>query len=610
MKLLVSISLAQLAFASAFFFPLTKPSSTPNAGEVAPPIDMRTRGIAPHLLEKYSQSTFQCDGKILSADSINDDYCDCADGTDEPGTNACSTGTFYCVNKGYRIIKMPTSRVDDGVCDCCDGSDENRGHKCLDICSSVASSERVMLEQLTNNYKQGSEIRRGLIDKVTKEAEEQISALATIQDSVVQHQIRLGELRAQKSEEDAQIEADAKKREEVAVVVAKKLLKLDTVRDDHLAGYVLGLFKSLSIDSSHLVEALVKSFRGEEQTTHKHELEADNNDDHYGQDLFAVDEVGEIIHEDEEDAVAAAREEPVVHVTAHPPACPLMTSDPSGANHPLLASLCLAIGLDGSVQVGDASSLFPEIRSLIYFTVKQRGAYDEAQLLAGYYSLHQSFEGFEDFYVTNQFADVIPDPSSAAAASTGLCPPAFQQGGVELCSVSRSLSNVFDNMKNSKQGVARPASAALDEAVRVEEDLERQLRETEKVKRDLEAHSDHLAYLAIRDECMEVVDAKFTYKVCVMGSVTQTEDGSHSSVTLGDFESVEEDDQGNGATLKFRHGQHCHAFGARSADVKVTCGSANKLISASEPSTCFYSFQMESPAACTPKFAEFSGIYI
>ncbi|KAG7310154.1 hypothetical protein JYU34_004707 [Plutella xylostella] len=60
-------------------------------------------------------------------ESVNDDYCDCEDGTDEPSTNACSNGVFHCsYPHPHRDLptSIPSSMVNDGICDCCDGSDE------------------------------------------------------------------------------------------------------------------------------------------------------------------------------------------------------------------------------------------------------------------------------------------------------------------------------------------------------------------------------------------------------------------------------------------------------------------------------------------------------
>jgi hypothetical protein len=60
--------------------------------------------------------------QTIQYERLNDDFCDCLDGSDEPSTSACSSGHFYCLSG----TKIPSSRVNDGICDCCDGTDEYR----------------------------------------------------------------------------------------------------------------------------------------------------------------------------------------------------------------------------------------------------------------------------------------------------------------------------------------------------------------------------------------------------------------------------------------------------------------------------------------------------
>ena len=60
---------------------------------------------------------------------MNDNYCDCPDGRDEPTTSACShiliqSPTFACTDNDGNPILIFASRLRDGIMDCSDGSDE------------------------------------------------------------------------------------------------------------------------------------------------------------------------------------------------------------------------------------------------------------------------------------------------------------------------------------------------------------------------------------------------------------------------------------------------------------------------------------------------------
>ncbi|KAK9284424.1 hypothetical protein L1049_023596 [Liquidambar formosana] len=86
-------------------------------------------GIHPLDGKYFASEVIKCkDGsKSVARDRINDNFCDCTDGTDEPGTSACPTGKFYCRNVGSIPLFLFSSRVNDRICDCCDGSDEYDG---------------------------------------------------------------------------------------------------------------------------------------------------------------------------------------------------------------------------------------------------------------------------------------------------------------------------------------------------------------------------------------------------------------------------------------------------------------------------------------------------
>lgn len=94
-------------------------------------------GIHPLDERYFTSEVIKCkDGSnSFTRDRINDEFCDCVDGTDEPGTSACPAAKFYCRNTGSTPRFLFSSRVNDQICDCCDGSDEYDGSiNCPNTC--------------------------------------------------------------------------------------------------------------------------------------------------------------------------------------------------------------------------------------------------------------------------------------------------------------------------------------------------------------------------------------------------------------------------------------------------------------------------------------------
>ena len=119
------------------------------------------RGLHPDKKQFYDPGKdFTClDGShTVPFSLVNDDYCDCLDGSDEPGTAACDRATFYCPNKDHQPQNVLSSRVNDGICDCCDGSDEwdsdaTCSNTCVEFGRKAAEDFRQRIELQEEGYK-------------------------------------------------------------------------------------------------------------------------------------------------------------------------------------------------------------------------------------------------------------------------------------------------------------------------------------------------------------------------------------------------------------------------------------------------------------------------
>jgi hypothetical protein len=104
--------------------------------------------------------------KTLLFSYVNDDFCDCDDGSDEPGTAACAgTGvtSFFCRNEAFEGRYLSSSRVGDGLCDCCDGSDEAAG-SCQDTCHEKAQLAADEDRERREKFEKGARLRTRLVE--------------------------------------------------------------------------------------------------------------------------------------------------------------------------------------------------------------------------------------------------------------------------------------------------------------------------------------------------------------------------------------------------------------------------------------------------------------
>ncbi|XP_050440524.1 glucosidase 2 subunit beta-like isoform X1 [Adelges cooleyi] len=148
---------------------------------------VRPRGVPFERASLYRpEKDFSCfDGSIVIPFSfVNDDYCDCLDSSDEPGTSACPNGTFYCTNAGHTSLVIPSSRVNDGICDCCDGSDEwafdQKKSPCGSTCEQLGRAARVEAERVQQMYVAGNEIRAQLIGKAKEQRAEKQNKISDL----------------------------------------------------------------------------------------------------------------------------------------------------------------------------------------------------------------------------------------------------------------------------------------------------------------------------------------------------------------------------------------------------------------------------------------------
>ncbi|XP_062306167.1 glucosidase 2 subunit beta [Osmerus eperlanus] len=211
----------------------------------------RPRGVPLSKRQFYEENKpFTClDGsRTIPFDRVNDDYCDCKDGSDEPGTAACPNGSFHCTNAGFRSTFIPSSRINDGICDCCDTTDEyNSGATCQNTCRDLGRLEKESLQKLAEVAKEGFLLKQQLIHEAKKGQEEKQDKVKELQIKKKESEEKLEAYRTVK-ETAEQPEKEAKERHLKAWDEQKEIVRMEKDKarmaeaflelDDDADGYV------------------------------------------------------------------------------------------------------------------------------------------------------------------------------------------------------------------------------------------------------------------------------------------------------------------------------------------------------------------------------------
>ncbi|OJJ42969.1 hypothetical protein ASPZODRAFT_136844 [Penicilliopsis zonata CBS 506.65] len=531
----------------------------------------RPRGVGPEFAKFYKDTTtFSCISNPaikIPFSAVNDDFCDCPDGSDEPGTSACSYISsqsaltvaerpghdeielkaslpgFYCKNKGHKPAYIPFQRVNDGVCDysiCCDGSDEWAhvgGTKCEDRCKEIGKAWRKQDEQrqksLTAALRKKKEL---LVDagRQQKEVEDHIERL--------EMELKGEELKVSQLEQDLE---EIQKQESRKVVKSKKkgkvnvLAQLAKERVEELRNALIDVRKERDETRSRVKEL--------EEILAKFKVEYNPN--------FNDEGVKRAVRSWEEYAAREDTENQDGNAAFDRDLDEISKAD-SGAT-----------GIDWDKWENEEGGHESDI-------IYQLAAYLPPSIVAF----------LEDKFIS---AKTFLEKNGILAEAEG-----------EASSEPKAVAEARDRLK-AAQGDLKKIQKTLDEH-----------------RSDLETdYGTASIFRALKDVCISKDSGEYEYEHCFLDKTRQKPKKGGSTALMGKFvriSTVSADElneagelvQVEKLALEYANGQSCWNGPARSTTVILECGEENEILKVMEDEKCVYSMLATSPAACVGGEAE------
>ncbi|KAI4162865.1 MAG: hypothetical protein LQ342_003582 [Letrouitia transgressa] len=541
------------------------------ASSVAAAEASRPRGVGESNIDEHAtpvakfykpSDTFTCISNpsiTISFSRLNDDYCDCPDGSDEPGTAACSYLSplspsypsdissellnatlalpgYYCKNKGHQPSYIPFLAVNDGVCDydlCCDGSDEwvaLGGVKCENKCKEIGKEWKKQDEANRKSRTTAGKRRKELVaesKRLRKEVEDRIQSLQTAVEGATVR-VRDAETvlaEAERQERGKVVKSPGKERNKVGVLAQLTKDRIEELRTSLMQ----------TREQRDNAKARVEDLEGI-LATFKEEYNPNFNDEGVKRAVRSWEDY-------------AARDKPAIATEA--------------ADH----DLDEIVKPDGESGVINWSDWEKEEESDVDVLYK----IEEYLPLPIRNWVDQKLRDFRILLVEN---------------------------GILAAHDSGSESKAVTDARN---------------ALKSAQDSENNFRN------ELSGHTDDLGkdygpedvFRALKGQCVSKDSGEYTYELCWFDKTTQIPKKGGGHTGMGNFVRIETatvdenlplDGKGLGSgermALKHENGQHCWSGPNRSTTVILGCAEQNEIWKITEEEKCVYRMEVGTPAVC------------
>ncbi|MQL77807.1 hypothetical protein Taro_010233 [Colocasia esculenta] len=549
-------------------------------------------GIAPQDEDYYKASVIKCkDGsKRFTREQLNDEFCDCPDGTDEPGTSACPEGRFYCRNKGHTPISIFSSRVNDGICDCCDGSDEYDGKvKCTNTCWEAGKAAREKLKKKITMYKDGVVLRKAEVEKAKKAFEQDEAELSKLKSEEKILKGLVQKLKDHKEEIEKAEEQERLRKEKEEEKLKESVEKAEQHEKEaeilqHGTEDVHETMETLNMDAAENSDKPISedendpNIINEKPVSHDEEqpVEKDNLN---GEDKIETTEDAQ--HVDASSHHAEKQEE----------------DNTEGLSKEELGRLV------ASRWTGEKTTEHKKEDDKVKEASQKddsRSAENHEEDYDGYNSESEDSQKDEDHdavdgHTDDEYEDNIdPSDSYKHEAEDEMEDFSISSSPSWLDKIQQTVRNLLQTINLFKTPVDLSEASRIrkeydDSSSKLSKIQSRISKLTEKLRHDFGGDREFYSFY---DHCFETKQDKYVYKICPFKDASQVE--GYSTTRLGSWDKFEDSYR----MMQFSNGDKCWNGPDRSIKVRLRCGLKNEIIDVDEPSRCEYVAIMTTPVLC------------